>query len=235
MQTGVIQGAAGFFTYFIVFNDYGFKPLTLFGLASENGVKPNESDVYNPSLPWKGNTNYGGKAEQFDWNTDKDNNIDLRLFYYNHPADDWSECRWGDSAPSWWTHNYVEGQDICYHSEALRYAQTAFLVNIVILQIAQLLACKTRSLSISQQGMKNNTSNFGLVFEVVIMAILCYVPYLNIAFGSRMLASPHFGVPAFPFFAVILFYDEGRKSLLRAGIDRGTNKVHGWVAQNTYY
>ena len=32
-QIGMIQASAGFYTYFLVMNDYGFKPLTLVGLA----------------------------------------------------------------------------------------------------------------------------------------------------------------------------------------------------------
>lgn len=223
------------FTYFLVMNDYGFKPATLFGLALEEGVKPNANDVYNPSLPRKGNTNYAGTSETFNWNADNDNDIDLRLFYYNRPADDWAECRWGDSAPKWWRKNLVEDQDICYSSEALRYAQTAYLVSIVITQISNNLSCKTRSLSISQQGLRNYFGNFGIIFELCLISVLCYIPWLNIGLGTRMLASPHFGVPVFPFFALILFYDEGRKSFLRAGFDRKTNRMHGWVAQNTYY
>jgi hypothetical protein len=83
--------------------------------------------------------------------------------------------------------------------------------------------------------MRNWFANFGLVFETVLISLLCYIPWLNIALGTRMLASPHFGVPAFPFFIIIFFYDEGRKTLLRAGIQKDTGRMTGWVAQNTYY
>jgi hypothetical protein len=237
LQTGVIQAAAGFYTHFVVMNDYGIKPATLFGLSIEKGVKPNSNDVYNPLMPQKGNTNYGASEEAFDYITDTDNDIDLRLFYFKHDVNDWSDCRWrvSSSAPRWWRHNLVEDVEICYSSEALRYAQCAYLVSIVTCQVAELLICKSRNLSMSQQGMRNNFANFGLIFEVVLISALCYIPWLNIALGTRMLASPHFAVPSFPFFAVIFFYDEGRKSLVRAGIDKETNKIHGWVAQNTYY
>jgi sodium/potassium-transporting ATPase subunit alpha len=235
LQIGIIQASAGFYTHFVVMNDYGFKPGTLFGLALEEGTEPNSGDTYNPSLPQKGNTNFGSGEDTFDFNTDGDNHIDLRLYFFSHDASDWSECRWDDSAPKWWRENLVEDVPICYSSEALRYAQCAYLVSIVIVQWADLMICKTRNLSISQQGMKNNFANFGLIFETVLVSILCYVPWLNIALGTRMLASPHFGVPSFPFFAVIFFYDEGRKSLLRAGLDRDSGRMTGWVAQNTYY
>jgi sodium/potassium-transporting ATPase subunit alpha len=237
LQIGMVQASAGFYTHFIVMNDYGYKPATLFGLALEKGTKPNSTDTYQPLLPQKGNTNYSSDEDTFEFNTDDDNNIDVRLFFHARPVNDWSACRWPTAsyAPNWWRRNLVEEEDICYSSEALRYAQCAYLVSIVVVQWADLTICKTRNLSISQQGMKNKFANFGLIFETVLVAILCYVPWLNIALGTRMLASPHFGVPSFPFFTVILFYDEGRKSLLRAGIDKETNRIKGWVAQNTYY
>lgn len=238
LQIGIIQASAGFYTHFIVMNDYGFKPGTLFGLVTEKGVLPDANDVYNPSAPFSGNSGVilGRKREEFDFNADDDNNVDIRAYFYDLSPDHWSECRWDSDAPKWWRQNIVEDDiNICYSSEALRYAQCAYLVSIVVVQWADLMICKTRNLSISQQGMKNNFANFGLIFETVLVAILCYVPWLNIALGTRMLASPHFGVPSFPFFAVIFFYDEGRKSFLRAGIDKDTGRIRGWVAQNTYY
>merc|ERR1711953_1238929 len=52
---------------------------------------------------------------------------------------------------------------------------TAFFASIVVVQWANLLICKTRKNSVFQQGMKNWVMNFGLVFETVLAAILCYV------------------------------------------------------------
>jgi sodium/potassium-transporting ATPase subunit alpha len=110
-------------------------------------------------------------------------------------------------------------------------------VSIVIVQWADLMICKTRNLSISQQGMVNHFANFGLFFETALVAILCYVQPLNIALGTRMLASPHFAIIAFPFYVAIFFYDECRKMFLRAGIFKtdGKNLFEGWVGRNTYY
>eukprot|EP00344_Euplotes_crassus_P005805 CAMPEP_0196998080 /NCGR_PEP_ID=MMETSP1380-20130617/3549_1 /TAXON_ID=5936 /ORGANISM="Euplotes crassus, Strain CT5" /LENGTH=1183 /DNA_ID=CAMNT_0042414523 /DNA_START=32 /DNA_END=3583 /DNA_ORIENTATION=- len=242
LQIGIIQASAGFYTHFIVMHDYGFKPATLFGLVTEKGTLPNNFDVYTPSdgtttTTIRGNTAVDtNKYEEFDFNSNDDNDVDLRLYFHNIGPHHWSECRWDLDAPKWWRKNIVDDEkEICWRSQALRYAQCAYLVSIVVVQWADLMICKTRSLSISQQGMKNNFANFGLIFETVLVAILCYVPWLNIALGTRMLASPHFGVPSFPFFTVIFFYDEGRKSLLRAGIDKDTGRIRGWVAQNTYY
>merc|ERR1719183_228515 len=100
------------------------------------------------------------------------------------------------------------------------------------------MICKTRSLSISQQGMINMHSNFGLFFETSLVALLCYVPWWNQALGTRQIAFPHFAVPSFSFFSVIMAYDELRKIFLRNGMTkskRGRTKFVGWVARNTYY
>merc|ERR1711971_1373791 len=37
LQIGIVQASAGFFTYFYMLNDYGFKPTTLFGLIQVKG------------------------------------------------------------------------------------------------------------------------------------------------------------------------------------------------------
>jgi len=100
------------------------------------------------------------------------------------------------------------------------------------------MICKTRALSISQQGMVNNNSNFALFFETALVAILCYVPQLGVPLGTRQIAFPHFAVPSFSFFAVIMAYDELRKIFLRRGIrksKRGRASYVGWVVRNTYY
>ncbi len=244
-QIGMIQASAGFYTYFLVMNDYGFKPLTLLGLAPKEGILPKLTDTYNPrDGVCKGNTNceLGKERVQLEYNSRENNWVDARLFYHELTPGAWAKCRFEDSSKFFRISSVgsAEGDfndgdaNICYTSEALRCAQCAYLVSIVIVQWADLMICKTRNLSISQQGMRNMFMNFGLVFETVLVSILCYVPWLNIGLGTRMLATPHFGVPSFPFFTVICFYDEGRKMLLRAGVNEKGRYV-GWVAQNTYY
>uniref|UniRef100_A0A915JJV4 Cation-transporting P-type ATPase C-terminal domain-containing protein n=1 Tax=Romanomermis culicivorax TaxID=13658 RepID=A0A915JJV4_ROMCU len=55
---------------------------------------------------------------------------------------------------------------------------TAFFVSIVIVQWADILISKTRRNSIIQQPI-NWTLNFGVVFETVLAALLCYCPGLE--------------------------------------------------------
>jgi len=243
LQIGMIQASAGFYTYFYVLNDYGLAPWATWFLALEYGYVPQPSDVYTPGAVGNGNTNYLNPQfrDQFNWDTVSWNQVDFRLFYTARPETDWSRCRWtaDDGYPTFYRESHVSGVQICYTSEALRYAQAAYLVSIVCVQWSDLMICKTRNLSISQQGMINIRANFGLLFETVLVAILCYVPFLNVPLGTRQIALPHFAVPSFSFFVVIMTYDELRKIFLRDGTniskyDKRT-KYDGWVVRNTYY
>lgn len=57
---------------------------------------------------------------------------------------------------------------------------------IVIVQWADLVISKTRYMSVSTQGMKNNFMNFGLVFETVLAALLTWTP-ANIILDAKPL------------------------------------------------
>merc|ERR1712080_264423 len=104
---------------------------------------------------------------------------------------------------------------------------TAFFVSIVIVQWADLIICKTRKLSVFQQGMKNWFMNFGLVFETVLAAILSYTPGMDK--GLRMYPLKiNWWLPAIPFSILIFCYDETRKFLLR-------RNPGGWIESETYY
>ena len=59
-----------------------------------------------------------------------------------------------------WTYNERKRLEYTCH--------TAFFVSIVIVQWTDLIICKTRRLSVFQQGMKNWFLNFGLVFLISI-------------------------------------------------------------------
>merc|ERR1711981_714463 len=109
------------------------------------------------------------------------NGIDIRLFFTSRDPETWSICRWteNDGLP-FYSYSYVSQRQICYTTEALRYAQGGYLVSIVCVQWSDLMTCKTRALSISQQGMVNNNANFSLFFETALVAVLAYVPFLNI-------------------------------------------------------
>merc|ERR550534_3410066 len=79
---------------------------------------------------------------------------------------------------------------------------TAFFVSIVIVQWADLIICKTRKLSVFQQGMKNHFMNFGLFFETALACVLSYTPGMDK--GLRMYPLKiNWWLPAIPFSILI--------------------------------
>lgn len=123
----------------------------------------------------------------------------------------------------------IKRDDACHQpEEALMHAQTSFFCCIVIVQWADLVACKTRELSLFTQSMRNGWLNFALIWETVLAILLVYVPPFQLVFRTRGLSFDHW-LPALPFCVVILFYDEVRKYLLRALPE------NNWFKENTYY
>lgn len=57
-QIGMIQQFGGLFIYYFVMNDYGIRPHSLFYINKTKGYFPNPTDVYDPSKPGYGNTNF---------------------------------------------------------------------------------------------------------------------------------------------------------------------------------
>ena len=104
-----------------------------------------------------------------------------------------------------------------YHEERqdiLSQAQTAYLVAIVIAQMANVIICKTRINSIVFQGFQNWVLNMGVVQEVTLIVLLVYAPFLNSAFGTSPVDGMDWVTPI-PFFVFLIVYDEIRKYILR--------------------
>mmetsp|Transcript_875 Transcript_875/g.1102 ORF Transcript_875/g.1102 Transcript_875/m.1102 type:complete len:1011 (-) Transcript_875:34-3066(-) len=110
---------------------------------------------------------------------------------------------------------------------ALGNAQTSYFVSIVVVQWADLVICKTRKLSLFQQGMRNMMLNFGIAFETVLCLFVVYIPFSDVALQTRPLHPRHF-LPALPFAYVIICYDELRKFWIRT-------YPNGWIKRFTYY
>merc|ERR1712227_107469 len=96
-QIGMIQASAGFFVYFVIMAENGFRPSKLFGIRK-------------------------------DWDSIAVNDLE-------------------DSYGQEWTYRDRKILEFTCH--------TAFFVSIVIVQWADLIICKTRKLSVFQQGMTN--------------------------------------------------------------------------------
>lgn len=103
----------------------------------------------------------------------------------------------------------------------------AFFLAVVVTQIADLLICKTRRLSLFQQGMTNWVMNAGLIFEVCLACLIVYCPGLNSVFMMEPVEWYTF-LPAVPFAIIIIVYDECRKYIIR-------KHPGGFVERETYY
>merc|ERR1711968_353390 len=92
----------------------------------------------------------------------------------------------GDFVPQMhsWVENgksYVNVASRMMQKEALHHAQCGGFICIIVVQWADLMICKTRWLSIRQQGMENPAMNFGLLFETILGSFLCYAPVASYA------------------------------------------------------
>ncbi|KAG6455378.1 hypothetical protein O3G_MSEX009183 [Manduca sexta] len=73
------------------------------------------------------------------------------------------------------------GQEWTYaeRKELERACQAAYFVAIVVTQIMNCIICKTRYNSLFHVGIKNRVLNIGLVFELILACVICYVPGIN--------------------------------------------------------
>ncbi|XP_023312013.1 LOW QUALITY PROTEIN: sodium/potassium-transporting ATPase subunit alpha-4-like [Anoplophora glabripennis] len=123
----------------------------------------------------------------------------------------------------------VNGKEFSFEDRdhLLHQCITGYFLSIVMTQIADLLICKTRKLSLFQQGMGNHVLNAGLMFEIFLAGVVVYCPYINRAFQMEPINL--IGIlPAIPYAIFIILYDEMRKMLIR-------KFPKGWVYRYTYY
>lgn len=130
----------------------------------------------------------------------------------------------GEGCIDLWTVNHQEN--------VLRYAQSAFLTSVIVLQIGGRLTCRTRVLSTFNHPFFHNTLLMvGFSIEIIVLCLLFYVPPIQDIFGTRPIRWVHW-TPAIPFAVLEVLYDEIRKFLLRKG-DKNGNKVGVWVREYT--
>ncbi|XP_029033741.2 sodium/potassium-transporting ATPase subunit alpha-like isoform X3 [Osmia bicornis bicornis] len=121
------------------------------------------------------------------------------------------------------------GQEWTYEQrKVLEYTcHTAFFVSIVIVQVADVMVCKTRRNSLFQQGMNNWVLNMGILFEIVVACIVCYAPYMDKILSTYALKF-EWWLPGIPYAVIILIYDELRKLWIR-------KNPEGWWDRETCY
>lgn len=104
---------------------------------------------------------------------------------------------------------------------------SAYFLAIVTTQVADVLICKTRRLSLIQQGMENWVLNFGVLFEVMLAGIVVYCPYVNNALRFEPIELVCI-LPAVPYAIFIILLDEGRRFIIR-------RNPGSWFEKETYY
>jgi sodium/potassium-transporting ATPase subunit alpha len=225
---GVIQCSGCFLTYFAVMNDYGFQPKNLFFFTFNHGIQPSIQDVYNPyDKAFKGNSMgfiseyssqlgiYGeardvyvlNKKREVSWSSEGDIQMDLRIFYYTYEDSFWAACAHDSQG------YHFEGP-VCYRVEAIRHAQGAFLLAVVILQIANAFAWRTKSCSVFKHRMSNFYLNSAFLVEIALICLILYCPGINTAFGTRAILFWHW-VPSILVFITHLLWSELTKFLIR--------------------
>ena len=115
---------------------------------------------------------------------------------------------------------YDEQYDADYITEVANQASSVYFVTLVVMQMFNLLATRTRRLSIFQQPplFNKDTQNWtifpAMVFAVVVVFIFCYIPSLQSTIDTRAVSVQHWFLPA-AFGLGLLLLDEARKYCVR--------------------
>jgi len=160
-------------------------------------------------------------------------------YYGFSPNDVYDTANWWDTdgtriAPCW---AGVGVGTLEYRVTALKAAQTSVFLSIVIVQWGGLLVCKTRKLSLFQQGMRNSAINWSLIVETIITLLIIYCPGIQTVLGAHPIVG-YLWLPAMPFAVIIVIYDETRKWILRRDdrlLAAGKIPRVGFISRYTYY
>lgn len=95
-----------------------------------------------------------------------------------------------------------------------RKCYSSFFLSIVLTQVADLIICKTRRLSLFQQGMTNWVLNAGIFAELSLAALAVYCPGLRLLLNFEPITLD-LVIPTIPFAIIIFSFDEVRKMLIR--------------------
>ena len=228
LHMGMVEMTAGMLAYFVVMNDYGFKPGGIIQMTTEYGVEPAIGDRYNPYDEYKGNTNafiyensdylgYEGEPRwymeeeyyrQIDYISNEDNALDFRMMLYKLPDSDFGDCEYPTKD------NIKDTGKVCYTLDAIRHAQSAYLANTVLVQVSNGFCYRTITVSMFEHILSNWDLNFAYILENAIMCILIYVPGLNYGLALRPIIIQHWA-PCMGAFIILFAYSEFTKYMIR--------------------
>merc|ERR1712087_544262 len=208
LQIGILQALAGFYAYMVVLWDgAGIDPRGLTNLDGETRFERSEALLYCCDITtcvYRG----GGVEDYFTTPNMKVEDFDKICDPI--PEEDWN----------------IFALPRQKRVDTLKAAQTAYFISIIVVQWADLLICKTRTLSIFEHGMNNSFMNKAIVFETILGAGISYLPFVNIV-GTRPLKFTWW-LSAIPFNFFIFVYDESRKAWIR-------KNPKGWLQRTTYW
>ena len=93
---------------------------------------------------------------------------------------------------------------------------SGFFASIIICQISDVIICRTRRQSLLTVGIFSNRLVWiGIGTEILLLALIAYVPAFNTFFGTAPLELWHLSLSV-PFAILILIGDEFRRALVRA-------------------
>lgn len=116
--------------------------------------------------------------------------------------------------------NYDAQYDADYIAQTTNEASSIYFVTLVVMQLFNLLATRTRRLSIFQQPpvFNKDTQNLllfpAMVFAVVVVFVFCYPPSVQAAIGTTTIPVEYWFFPV-SFGIGLLVLDEGRKAAVR--------------------
>jgi len=117
------------------------------------------------------------------------------------------------------------GQQLASSNPLYRTAITGFFASIIICQIADVIICRTRRQSLLTVGVLTNQLVWlGIATELLLLALIAYVPAFNVFFGTAPLDAWQLCL-SIPFALLILFGDELRRVFVR----RGNRFVLKWL------
>ena len=109
------------------------------------------------------------------------------------------------------------GQELAGDDPLYRTAVTGFFASIIICQIADVMICRTRRQSLLTVGpLSNKLVTVGIGTEILLLALISYVPAFNSFFGTAPLEPWQLALSV-PFAAFILVADELRRVFVRRG------------------
>eukprot|EP01017_Pseudomicrothorax_dubius_P033268 TRINITY_DN4446_c0_g1_i3.p1 TRINITY_DN4446_c0_g1~~TRINITY_DN4446_c0_g1_i3.p1 ORF type:complete len:142 (+),score=10.00 TRINITY_DN4446_c0_g1_i3:102-527(+) len=119
----------------------------------------------------------------------------------------WKECKVNQISRA-------SNRPVCYTTEAVRYAQTAYFISAVIFQMTTLLTNRSLKFSLANHGYSNKGVVFGIALSFIMAMLLLYIAPLHYVFGTRDLHWYHIA-QGFIFSILMMVLDETRKYLAR--------------------